>query len=310
MANNNLYIVTSYFNPCGFESRKRLFTEFASRMADAGVPLLTVEAAFGSAPHEVTVSGNPWHVQLRTDAILWHKERMLNLGVWRLLELAPDAQFLGLYDADISFSDPHWVPAAVRKLMQVDVIQPFSVAVNLNARSEYMWHCPSTFAHFINTRGYHQTPDLPAEQLCQGHPGLAWCMTVKAFEGLGGLYDRCAAGSGDTVMANCLKGHWDAYLPETPSGAQRQSMQAWAAKCDAAIRGRVGYIPGTVMHHWHGASEERGYERRWAILSYHNYDPHTDLELDRNGLYRWAGNKPRLEDDIRLSLTSRNEDAT
>jgi hypothetical protein len=30
--------------------------------------------------------------------------------------------------------------------------------------------------------------------------------------------------------------------------------------------------------------------------------------MDAQGLYRWAGNRPRLEDDIRLSLASRNED--
>jgi hypothetical protein len=32
------------------------------------------------------------------------------------------------------------------------------------------------------------------------------------------------------------------------------------------------------------------------------------LAIGPGGLYRWAGNKPRLEDDIRLSLAGRNED--
>lgn len=43
-------------------------------------------------------------------------------------------------------------------------------------------------------------------------------------------------------------------------------------------------------------------------MSFHQFDPMTDLRPDDNGLFRWAGNKPQLEDDIRLSLGARNED--
>lgn len=89
----------------------------------------------------------------------------------------------------------------------------------------------------------------------------------------------------------------------------KRSIKGWAARCDVAIKGNVGHVRGLCLHHWHGRSETRGYEKRWDILSFHKFDPATDLVIDSsNGLYRFAGNKPKMEDDIRMSLSSRNED--
>jgi hypothetical protein len=194
--------------------------------------------------------------------------------------------------------------------MHHPVVQPFGSAVNLDSKEQPMWTCPSSFRSFIEERGYHQDPPLPLEYLYKGHPGLAWAATREALDQLGGLYDVCAAGSGDTVMSNCLKGGWDTYLPASPSPGMIATMKAWAARCDQHVRGNVGFVRGACLHHWHGPSEKRGYEKRWSILSFHKFDPATDLVVDSQGLYKWAGNKPRLEDDIRLSLSQRNEDET
>ena len=307
--NVQLYVLTSVFNPQGFKSRGRLYRQFARHMEQSGVRLLTIEAAFDGHDFEVTDPCDPWNIQLRTDQLLWHKERLLNIGFQRLFSLVPDARFVGWYDADVTFANGDWAGEVVHKLMHCPVIQPYAEAINLDANEEMMWKCPSSFKAFLTERGYHQDPPLPLSYLFKGHPGLAWAATREALSALGGLYDTCAAGSGDTVMSNALKGGWDQYLPSHPSAGMAWSMKTWAARCDSFVRGRVGYTRGALMHHWHGKSENRGYEKRWSILAFHQFDPLVDLVLDAtNGLYRWAGNKPRLEDDIRLSLGSRNED--
>ncbi len=277
-------------------------------MAASGAVLVTVEAAFGDHGFEVTDSFNPMHLQLRTSSVLWHKERIINLGIAHLLRLVPDAQYIAWIDADVTFSNPDWAAQAVHQLMHHAVIQPYSEAISLDAKEQYLWNCPSSFRSFIDGRGYHQTPPLPASYIYKGHPGLAWAATRSALDSLGGLYDTCVAGSGDTVMSNCLKGQWDVYLPAPPSAGMAASMERWGARCDRSIHANVGYANGSLLHHWHGRSEARGYEKRWSILSYHQFDPVHDLVIDSQGMYAWAGNKPRLEDDIRLSLTSRNED--
>jgi hypothetical protein len=306
--NTTFYVITTIFNPHGFKSRARLYRDFARHMESSGAKLLTVEAAFGDHAFEVTDKLDPWNVQLRTNCVFWHKERLINLGKERLLQLVPDARNIGWFDADITFANPNWVAESVRKLMHHPVIQPFSQAVNLDSREEVMWTCPSSFRAFIEGRGYHQEPPIPLPYIYKGHPGLAWAATREALDALGGLFDLCPAGSADTVMSNCLKGGWDIYLPAPPSPGMSQAIKRWAARCDRYVKANVGFTRGVCLHHWHGPSEKRGYEKRWSILSFHQFDPHEDVVLDSNGLYRWAGNKPRLEDDIRVSLSARNED--
>lgn len=306
--NKNLYVITVIFNPFGFRSRYRLYEAFKKHMADSGAKLFTIEAAFGDQPFQVTSPEDPMNAQLRTNQVLWHKERLVNIALHRLYHLVPGARFFGWFDADITFVNPNWLEEATHALSHLPVIQPFSEAINLNSSGEFMWNCPSSFRSFIECRGYHQEPPLPVSYTYKGHPGLAWCATREALESIGGLYDKCTAGSGDTVMSNGLKGDWSAYLPAYPSEGMKRSLSDWAEKAQRCTKGRIGFTRGALLHHWHGRSEARGYEKRWEILAFHRFDPATDLRTDEQGLYRWAGNKPQLEDDIRLSLGSRNED--
>ena len=304
--NRNLYVITPIFNPFRFASRYRLYSQFAKRMAQDGVKLFTVEAAFGTAPFEVTTPHEPMNLQLRTNQILWHKERMINLAMDALIHHVPDAQFLGWFDSDVAFLNPTWLDDTIHALGHLDILQPFADSIYLSSQNEYMWNCPSTIRFFLEKRGYHQTPPLDSRYTFCGHPGLAWCATRHALERMGGLYERCVAGSGDTIMANSFKGDWSVSLPAPPSAGMKASMAEWARRCGDL---KLGFVHGSVAHYWHGKSESRGYEKRWAILAYHQFDPVIDTVIDpATHLYKWAGNKPKLEEDVRLSLGSRNED--
>lgn len=310
MSKTPLYVITPIFNPFGFKSRYRLYENFKKHMADSGVKLFTVEAAFGNKPFVVTSPHDRMNLQLRTDQVMWHKERLINLAYNELKHRVPDVKFIGWFDSDITFVRPDWAEDTVHALSHLQVIQPFAQAINLDANEEAMWTCPSSFRSYIEGRGFHQEPPLPVSYTYKGHPGLAWAATREALDALGGLYDRCVAGSADTIMSNALKGDFSVYLPGAPSEGMISSMKRWADKATEVVRGRIGFTRGAVMHHWHGASEQRGYEKRWDIMSFHKFNPSVDIATTESGLYGWAGNKPRLEDDIRFSLGSRNEDAS
>ena len=308
--NNHLYVITAIFNPFRFKSRARLYQNFAKHMQESGVTLITIEAAFGDHDFEVTVAGHPWHIQLRTDQILWHKERMLNLAYGWLKHKVPDLRNVGWFDSDVLFANPDWVGETVHKLTHLAVLQPFGQAINLGPEYEEQWSAPSAYRHFIEARGYHQTPTLPTSYTYRGHPGLAWCARREALDAMGGLYERCAAGSADTIVSNALKGDWDVYLPGKPSAQMIESIRSWSVRAYAVTQGKIGFVRGALLHFWHGRPDQRGYDKRWDILSYHQFDPNADIVVDPvNHLYRWAGNKPAMEDDIRLSLGSRNEDS-
>jgi hypothetical protein len=306
--NTDLYIVTTVFNPFGFKSRVRLYNHFKKHMEDSGAKLFTVEAAFGDRPFEATSPHNSMNLQLRTNQVIWHKERLINLGMKKLFHWVPSARYLGWYDADISFGNSNWVSETTHQLSHLSVVQPFSSAINLNSSGDPMWNCPSSMRSFIEGRGFHQTPALPVLNTYKGHPGLAWNITREAFEGVGGLYDKCVAGSADTVMSNSFKGDYSVYLPAPQSAPMIQSMKDWQEKADLYVRGRIGYTRGSVLRQWHGQSGNRDYDKRWSVMSYHQFDPTTDVVDDEQGMLAWAGNKPHLEDDIRLSLSGRNED--
>lgn len=304
----NLYIVSVIFNPHGFKSRINLYWEFEDYIEKCGLKLMTVEIAFKERPFEVTSSKNPWNLQLRTDDVLWHKERGLNLGMQKVIQLVPDCQYFGFIDADVRFGNPYWFSEAVKALHHYCVIQLFSQAIHLSPQYEELWNCKSRFYHFVN-KGYSQTPAKKLEYVANGHPGLAWAFRRDTLEKLGGLLDFAVTGSGDTHMANALMG--DVVFNAKPGMSRgfERSLKRWQEKADKHVGKNIGYINGFCCHYWHGRSEARGYDKRWDITCFHQFDPHEDIYLAPNGLFKFTGNKPDLENDLRLSTSARNEDS-
>lgn len=306
--NENLYGVTVIFNPHGFNSRIQLYREFKPYCEFSNVKLMTVEIAFQDRPFEVTSADDPWNLQLRTCDVLWHKERGLNLGIQKIISMVPDAKYFACLDADVRMGNPHWAKDAVLALHHYCVIQLFSQAIHLSPQYEMLWSCKSRFYHFAN-KGFHQYPPKALKYVANGHPGLAWAFRRETLDQLGGLLDFAITGSGDTHMANALMG--DAVFNAKPGMSKgfERALRRWQEKCDRFINLNIGYINGFCCHYWHGKSEQRGYDKRWDITCFHQFDPHEDIYLAPNGLYKFTGNKPEMEKDLRLSTMQRNEDS-
>src|SRR5476651_861088 len=106
-----LYVIAVISNPVMYQSRIRLYQEFAERMRNTpNVKLITVEHAFGDRPFDVTDANNPDHVQLRggPEYELWLKEPMMNRGFKHLYDTYPDWQYAAWIDADVELSRPDW----------------------------------------------------------------------------------------------------------------------------------------------------------------------------------------------------------
>ena len=279
-------------------------------MVQQDVPLMTVEIAFKNRPFEVTTSTDPWNVQLRSSHVIWHKERGLNIGIKKLYEVMPDFDKFCWIDADVLFLNPNWNSDADRALDHFQVIQLFSQVGHLTQNNEIQWTCKGVFHEWIHKKGFYQNPPMPLKYIAGGHPGLAWAMRRDTYEQLKGLLDFTISGSGDLMMCNALIGN---VLLSTKPGISegfKKALQAWQTRCDDNIKGNVGYVPGCVVDYFHGKSENRGYEKRWDIMSFHNFNPDTDIRTAPNGLWEFVGNKPQLEQDLRFSTMLRNEDAT
>ena len=79
---SEFWCITTYFNPCGYQSRARNYRIFSDRLAEQGVNLLTVELAFGAQPFALS-DLNPVAL-LRSNSVLWQRERLINNATTRL----------------------------------------------------------------------------------------------------------------------------------------------------------------------------------------------------------------------------------
>lgn len=298
---SRLHVIAVISNPERFKSRPMLYHRFAKRMHDAGVNLITVEAAIGDRDHEVTQAGRADHVQLRTFDTLWHKENMGNIGATRL---PSDAEYIAFIDADVQFARLDWAAETVHRLQHHHVVQLWGEALDLDPSFNTIQK------HVGFVRCAHER--RPWERKARygevwWHPGFAWAMTREAFDMLGGLFDHGILGAGDRAMACSLYGRAELSFPAGLHPNYTASLLRWQERAKA-LHQDVGYVPGTILHDWHGKKKNRGYQDRWQILVKHQFDPIEDLYRDSHGLYQLRNHRIELRDDIRAYFTSRNED--
>jgi hypothetical protein len=307
---DDFVVVSSCFNPRGYKRRYDLFREFRQRMDAAGVTFVAVEVALGDRPCEVTKESNPLDVQLRTRWELWHKEAALNVGIHHAIRRDPDCRYIAWIDADVTFATHDWPAAVCEALQHWKVVQMFGSAVDMDADEHPIRYATSAMkaAHDL---GYHfERGDAQA----YGHPGLAWAFRRSTLDRLGGLMDFALSGANDLHMSNAFVGaiergdHEQGLSQLSPGFAM--ALRRWAIRARHVVVPSVdvGYLSGTLMHHWHGNTANRGYLSRWEIEKRHQFDPYTDLVRETTGLYGLAPGREKLGDDLRRTLAQRNED--
>ena len=326
--NDVLYVVTAISNPSRYLSRYRHYREFEKHIHDSGAILYTAEAALGDREFEVTSDSNPHHIQVRGGELstLWLKENLLNIGTSRL---PPEARYVAFVDADVAFARSNWAQETLHALQHHAVVQMYSTVVYLdhdgpqiNSVGSFMdaW-LTGRELRTVNGMATCETVRMPnMRKSCYptglkggfGQPGAAWAFRREALDAIGGLIDISILGSGDYQMASALIGHLGISVAKDYSPGYKKCLYAWQDRTERHIRRNVGMVPGTIMHFWHGAMKNRGYNSRWKILTKFRYDPHSDLTRDSQGLLRLHDDGStrfiNLRDSLAAYFTSRNED--
>lgn len=296
---HKLHVVTAISNPWRYRSRYELYQNFAKRVHDAGAVLWTVETAFGRRPYEVTSCDNPQHIQLRTTHELWLKENMLNLAIQRLPQ---SWKYVAWVDADVDFVRHDWVTETLNLLQHYHVVQMFSSALDLDPQ-EQPFHKHTGFVYsYANGLGGNRS-------YSNWHPGFAWAIRREAFDDLGGLIDFAVLGSADRHMATALIGRVEQTLHKELTPDYTSRLIQWQQRALKYVQRNIGFMPGTVLHHWHGKKADRRYRSRWEILVRNKFDPKCDLKRDWQGLWQLTDRSYKLRDDIRNYFSSRNEDS-
>jgi hypothetical protein len=290
----SLWGVTTFYNPAGYTTKAANYARFRHGLTEAGVPLLTVELAFGEAPFELKSGDADRLIQLRSPDVLWQKERLLNLGIRALPE---DCDKVAWLDADLLFARSDWAAETSRLLQRYVAVQPFSHCVRLPPGAEASEPAMLRFGsgegdlfYGIAWGVYAKGRRSLSRYEDHGHTGFAWAARRRLLEDCG-LYDANLLGNGDTDIAHAMFGSSQYWGLRKVGDQARIHLRRWAVPFATAVAGSVAHVDGVVSHLWHGSPQHRLYDKPLDVL--HDFDPEHDLELDpRTGLYRWAGAAP------------------
>ena len=289
-----LYVVLPYFNYCGFKRRQELFIKFVHEIQNVKGVRIVVSELVGPAPlPKLPV----WkHVKNRSDSPVWMKEKLINVGIKNL----PDEwKYVAWIDADITFLNPDWVQDTIEALQTNDIVQLFRTAVNLGPNNEAI-KIDKGFGYMHTDSG---TPYIKTDKYGYWHPGYAWACTRSAFKGMGSsLLDWAILGSGDRHMAMAWIGRVLDSCPGTIHLNYKIMLMEYQYKCKNF---KVSYVPGTILHHWHGRFEDRKYKERWNVLIQHAFNPIEDITMSLN--LTPAGK--RMEQDLKAYFEGRKEDS-
>jgi hypothetical protein len=297
-------------NPLRWRARYRNYELFARSVEQAGAVLYTAEIAFEDRPFEITSASNPRHLQLRTRDELWLKENALNLLA---KQLPTDARYVAWIDADVLHARPDWADETVEQLRHFRVVQTFQWAQDLDADYNPMPGMGGPRIGLppgqIRSYGWGIRNDYPRQgdrYAHHWHPGFSWAARREMLDELGGLFEYGVTSSGDWIMAHAFIGHW--MMANHYSDSYNREIEAWSERATRVVAGDVGYVPGLLLHLFHGVSRGRAYETRIRTLTADVFDPDRDLTRDESGLFVLNPKSYKLREYMRFFNRLRRED--
>lgn len=332
-AMGRLWVVTAISNPKRYKTRYALYKKFKHHITQhLGLHLVTVEAALGDRDFQLTeddlgdtVLQNTLEngvktidVRVRNRSQVWLKENLWNIGA---RHLPRECKYVLFADADIEFLNPHIATEIVHALQEYRVIQPFETVADLGPQGQIMDVHRSFGWCYAHDWAWRPEPDggggytsrKPANvprQVGFGtpwHPGYAMAMRREVLDRLP-LLETGVLGAGDHHMMACLIGRADATLPKKIHDNYKKQVLAWQRRAAQVVNRSLGFAPGTMLHHFHGAKGNRKYVQRWDVLIKHAFDPDTDVYHNSQGVLELEDVKPGLRDDMMRYFAQRHED--
>ena len=308
--NSPLWVVTSYFNPLGYQRRLSNYRVFRRELV---APLLTVEMSTGR-DFALDDTDADILVQCPKGEVMWQKERLLNHA---LAHLPPACRYVAWVDNDLLVGADDWPEQVQALLQQVPVVQMFDISYHtppeaqlesFQTSPDWMMR-PSVAFRMSQGDSFNECSSrfmLPTDG--QATPGLAWAARRTLLE-THGWYDANIIGGGDNALASAAMGKFDLIPPKHYMSPRRsEHYRAWAEAFYNDVRGEIAYVPAPVTHLWHGDPTSRRYLERHQDMVRFDFDPTRDIAISKSGPWRWASDKPELHSYLRDYFVSRQED--
>jgi hypothetical protein len=303
-----LWAITSYFNPAGYARRRMNYHVFRRRL---GVPLVAIELSFHGR-FELT-SRDAEIVLRRTGGdVLWQKERLLNLA---LAALPADCLYVVWVDCDVVFCRDDWADETIARLATTPLLQPYSTVHALPAGaiggrlgpSQATGERPGVASVISGGGDLRVLRDISRRAGSRAN-GYAWATRRELLE-RHGFYDACIVGGGDTALVCAALGDFEAAIDTHAMNEwQQERYLHWSQPFFASVQRVLSFVPGGVLHLWHGDVQDRRSRQRHLDLRPFNFNPASDLALTETGVWRWNSDKPALHSYVRDYFAGRNED--
>lgn len=270
-------IIMCRFDPAGYSLPRKHFLDSVSALSGLGIDLVVVQAVLpGQSPE--AMPGSVKSIVLPVETVLFRKENLWNIGANRA-----SGDVLIFLDTDVFFESPSWVNDTCEALNNCDVLQPFDECVWLDSKGAAMRKREAV----SNALSANTTPNLATY-----HPGFGWAMTRAAYDKIGGFYDTCVSGSGDSAFTFGFTS--DELLgPMLPWWRQHDrfflapSYDAWRRRT-LALGLKVGRCHGVrLIHRWHGTMSGRRYVERDAMFP-RDESGEYPLIRRKDGVLEWA----------------------
>ena len=305
-----MWAITSYYNPAHYKRRLGTYRIFRQNLA---IPVVTVELSYDGY-FELEEGDADILIQISGGAVLWQKEKLLNLAIDSVPHSVDSVAWL---DCDVIFEQPNWVDAAKEQLTKFNIVQLFSEIVDLSPAeyqipSEPHTHSPSGrgVVSLVNGNEHLDIATI-LESVAQARAkcvGFAWAARKEILE-KHGLYDAMIVGGGVRALAAAMYGEYETLVRVYQLNKARQEHYLrWARPYHHTINERIGYIGGRLYHLWHGEPKNRKYSERHRWFAGFDFDPFSDLMIGPNGAWQWARSRPDLEEFFLNYFINRAED--
>jgi len=146
------------------------------------------------------------------------------------------------------------------------------------------------------------------------HPGYAWAISRDFYDSVADpqtgnfLYEHAILGSGDNVFLHALFDMVLKSITNKSTEDYKTSVTNYQSRIQNA-NVKFGYVPGVIIHNFHGSKINRQYCERWKILVKYDFSPTTYLQYDQDGILIPSDKFPEgLKQDIMKYFAIRNED--
>lgn len=310
--------ITSFFNSEKYKNKIENYLIFKQGIKKQGLKIIVVECAFKDAPFELTSDDADILIQVRSNSVMWQKERLLNIA---LQKIPIDCDKIAWLDGDIIFLNNNWVEETSKLLEEYAVCQLFEHAfrlsekesqavknylgtnfdldlyLGLNERIRQDSGYESAIYHSLNNK-----LDIRFHNL-----GFAWAARREIFSEQG-FYDKMILGSGDKIMKNSFSNYkLDQKFTNTLSKELLKDINIWSTAIFSRVKSNVYYTSGKLLHLYHGHSKNKFHQSRYLMIKKYNFKPKEDLKLNEDECFEWASDKKKLHGFVKKYFNIRND---